>query len=66
MKLTITLTLDDEQAACLVETLKIGASHRYAPRLQSNSAEVAKYVEKRVDDATIARGRAHLRRDTSK
>jgi hypothetical protein len=63
MKLTITLTLDDELAETLIDTLTVGACARYAPNLQTASLKVAKYVEKRVDDAKIARGRAHLRKD---
>jgi hypothetical protein len=64
MKSSITLRLDDEQAETLIDTLTIGACARYAPNLQTASLKVAKYVEKRVDDAKIARGRAHCRKAT--
>jgi hypothetical protein len=66
MKLKITLTLDTTDAETLVETLKIGASYRYAPRLQAESSQIARYVAKRVDDAVLARGRAHRRADTKR
>lgn len=56
-KLTITLTLTDAEADTLLETLDIGACHRFAPRLQSDSHAIKKYVRTRIDAAIFARER---------
>ena len=56
-KLTITIKLSDEEIATLLDTLRIGAAHRFAPTLQAGSLKIADYVQMRADDAIIARGR---------
>jgi hypothetical protein len=57
-KLTITLTLTDEEADALCELLARGvAQTTYAPRLAQLAGNVEPYVKHRVDDARIARGR---------
>lgn len=65
-KITITLTLTDEDAETLVETLKVGADHRFAPSLARDSRTIAEYVERRKDAAILARGRARRRADQIK
>lgn len=65
-KITITLTLTDEDAETLIETLKIGADHRFSPNLARDSRTIADYVERRKDAALFARGRARRREEARK
>lgn len=61
-KLTITLTVDDTEADALLELLARGLTQTtYSPSLRQSGARVQEYVEKRVDDARIRRGRKVLR-----
>jgi len=65
-KLKITLTLTEEEASDLLDTLAAGVSARYAPTLQARSNAIKKLVAKRYDAAVMARRRARLRADQRK
>src|SRR6266496_4359301 len=65
-KLKITLTLTEEAASDLLDTLAAGASARFAPTLQARSNAIKTLVAKRYDAAVMARRRARLRADQRK
>lgn len=62
-KLHITLTLTDEEAQHLVQTMKLGAKAWYGAGLMRDADTLAQLVQRRVDDAIEARGRKRRRED---